>query len=156
MVPFEQRIIAIVFSLAFLILTVQLIRKHKLRAAYALGWLISAVVILILSIFGGIVDIVAGWFSISYTPTLILVVGLLVALVILLVQSVVLSTQANRLRDLAQHSALVEWRLRQMEESNLPIQTPAVSQPKNGLGYPTNGKAKPEPVLMQDGSSPEA
>ncbi len=120
-VPIEQRTIAIVFSLAFVVLTVQLIRKNKLREAYALGWFISFFVILILSIFSGIVDVVAGWFSISYTPTLVLVIGLLVALVILMLQSVILSSQADRIRDLAQNSALLELRLRMLEEKQRPL-----------------------------------
>jgi hypothetical protein len=120
-VPIEQRAIAIVFSLAFVMLTVQLIRKNKLREAYALGWFISFFIILILSIFSGIVDVVAGWFSITYTPTLVLVIGLLAALVILLLQSVILSTQADQIRDLAQYSALLELRLRALEEKQMPL-----------------------------------
>lgn len=119
-VPIEQRAIAIALSLAFVVLTVQLIRKNKLREAYALGWFISFFIILILSIFSGIVDVVAGWFSISYTPTLVLVIGLLVALLILLLQSVLLSTQADRIRDLAQNAALLELRLRTLEEKQRP------------------------------------
>jgi hypothetical protein len=148
-VPIEQRIIAIVFSLAFVLLTVQLIRKHKLREAYALGWLISAFIILILSIFGRIVDIVAGWFSVSYTPTLILVIGLLASLVILLLQSVVLSTQADRVRDLAQHSALLEWRLRQLEERDQQLFIPTPAQPKNGKTVEDNHGDGHDLVIIQ-------
>jgi hypothetical protein len=126
MIPVEQRMIAVVFSLGFLLLTVQLIRKHKLRESYALGWLIAAFLIFVLSVFGQIVDTLAGWFAVSYAPTLILVIGLLAALVILLLQTVVVSNQANHIRDLAQHTALLEWRLRQVEEKQQPLlrQTP--------------------------------
>jgi hypothetical protein len=148
-VPIEQRIIAIVFSLAFVLLTVQLIRKHKLREAYALGWLISAFLILILSVFGRIVDIVAGWFSVSYTPTLILVIGLLAALVILLLQSVVLSTQADQIRDLAQHSALLEWRLRQLEEAERPLLNQTAGQARNGKNHETVHEDGRELVIIQ-------
>jgi hypothetical protein len=148
-VPIEQRVIAIVFSLAFVLLTVQLIRKHKLREAYALGWLISAFIILILSIFGRIVDIVAAWFSVSYTPTLILVIGLLAALVILLLQSVVLSTQADRIRDLAQYSAILEWRLRQLEERERPLLKPTAGQSKNGKNHDAPSSDAPDLVIIQ-------
>jgi hypothetical protein len=148
-VPIEQRVIAIVFSLAFVLLTVQLIRKHKLREAYALGWLISAFIILILSIFGRIVDIVAAWFSVSYTPTLILVIGLLAALVILLLQSVVLSTQADRIRDLAQYSAILEWRLRQLEERERPLLKPTAGQSKNGKNHDATPGDAPDLVIIQ-------
>ncbi len=132
MIPIEQRMIAVVFSLGFLLLTIQLIRKHKLRESYALGWLIAAFLILILSVFGQIVDTLATLFAVSYAPTLILVIGLLAALVILLLQSVVVSTQANQIRDLAQHMALLEYRLRQLEEKERPLLEPIPGQPKNG------------------------
>ena len=135
MIPIEQRLIAIVFSLGFLLLTVQLIRKHKLRESYALGWFIAAFLILVLSVFGEIVDALATLFAVTYAPTLILVVGLLAALVILLLQSVVVSAQANRLRDLAQHTALLEWRVRQLEEQQRPILKPIPGQAKNGNGH---------------------
>lgn len=156
-VPVEQRIIAIVFSLAFLLLTVQLIRKHKLREAYALGWLISAVLILLLSVFGRIVDVVADWFSVTYTPTLILVIGLLAALVTLLLQTVVLSNQANQIRDLAQYSAILEWRLRQLEETQQrPLLKAANGQTRNGNTHETNHADAQELVVVQQEREGEA
>jgi hypothetical protein len=143
MIPIEQRLIAIVFSLGFLLLTVQLIRKHKLRESYALGWLIAAFLILVLSVFGEIVDALASLFAVTYTPTLILVIGLLAALVILLLQSVVVSTQADRIRDLAQQSALLEWRVRQLEEQQRPIIKPIPGQAKNGNSHETTNSEVP-------------
>ena len=72
--------------------------------------------IFVLSVFGGLVRLLASLVDVSYPPTLVLVVGLLFALVILLSQSVTISGQANRLRDLAQTVALLERRLRQVEQ----------------------------------------
>lgn len=97
-------------------MTVQLIRKHKLREEYALLWLMATFSIVVLSVFGGIVNVLAGLFNISYSPTLPLVVGLLFALGVLLSQSVALSRQANDNRDLAQNIALLEHRLRELED----------------------------------------
>lgn len=114
-IPVEQRVTAIVFSLLLLLVTVQLIRKHKLREEYALLWLTASVAIFILSVFGGLVNVLAASFDVSYAPTLILVLGLLFALVVLLSQSVVISSQADCIRDLTQDLALVEWRLRRLE-----------------------------------------
>ncbi|MCA9948380.1 MAG: DUF2304 domain-containing protein [Anaerolineales bacterium] len=113
-----QRIVAIVISLMLLLVTVQLIRKRKLREEYALLWLIATVAIAILSIFGGIVNALALFLNISYSPTLPLVAGLIFALIVLLSQSVVLSNQANNGRDLAQQVALLEYRLRELESQN--------------------------------------
>ena len=117
-IPMIQRIVAIVISLMLLLVTVQLIRKRKLREEYALLWLIATVAIAILSIFGGIVNALALFLNISYSPTLPLVAGLIFALIVLLSQSVVLSNQANNGRDLAQQVALLEYRLRELESQN--------------------------------------
>lgn len=95
---------------------IQLIRNRKLREEYALLWLAAGLVILLLSTFGWTVSLLASFFQVSYPPTVILVFGLLFALLILLSQSVMLSSHADRVRDLAQSIALLEWRLRQLEE----------------------------------------
>ncbi len=96
-------------------MTIQLIRKHKLREEYALLWLLATVAILVLSVFGSIVGALADFLNIAYSPTLPLVAGLLFALAVLLSQSVALSNQANQNRDLAQEMALMEFRLRELE-----------------------------------------
>lgn len=98
--------------------TVQLIRKHRLREEYALGWLGASLTILLFSVFGNLLTFLSSLFNVVYSPTLILVFGLLFVLVILLSQSVTLSTQANHIRDLAQNAALMELRIRQFEKAN--------------------------------------
>lgn len=115
-IPLEQRITAITFSLILLGVTVQLIRKHKLREEYALVWLAASFIIVIFSVFGDLVNLLAASFAVVYAPTLMLVGGLFFALVVLLAQSVVLSGQAKCIRDLAQTISLLEWRLRQVED----------------------------------------
>lgn len=97
-------------------MTIQLIRKHKLREEYALLWLLATVAILILSIFGNIVSSLARFLNIVYSPTLPLVAGLIFSLAVLLSLSVALSNQANQNRDLAQEMALLEFRLRELEK----------------------------------------
>jgi hypothetical protein len=75
----------------------------------------ATVAILLLSTFGGIVDSLAGFFNISYSPTLPLVAGLLFALAVSLTQSVALSNQRDQSRDMAQQMALLEYRLKELE-----------------------------------------
>ena len=117
-IPIIQRLVAILVSLILLLVTVQLIRKRKLREEYALLWLLASVAILVLSVFGGIVNSLARLFNIAYSPTLPLVAGILFALAVLLSLSVALSNQANQNRDLAQEMAILEFRLRQLEKEH--------------------------------------
>ena len=140
-IPLEQHIIAILFSVTLLAVIIQLIRRHRLREEYALVWLMAGAAILVLSVFGGLVRVLASLVDVSYPPTLVLVVGLLFALVILLSQSVTISGQANRLRDLAQTVALMERRLRQVEQADGPGKSPAEAASAEQIGYlePTEG-----------------
>ena len=114
-IPLIQRIVAVIISAGLLLLIVQLIRTRRLREEYALIWLAAGLTIFVLSVFGGLVNWLAGLLRVRYPPTLILVAGLLFALMILLLQSVAISTQADRLRDLAQYVALLEQRLAALE-----------------------------------------
>ena len=114
-IPIEQQIIAILFSLILLLVTLQLIRKHKLREEYSLVWLGASLAIFVFVIFDPLVALLARLFAVTYAPTLVLVFGVLFCVVLLLSQSVTISAQANRIRDLAQSLSILEWRLRQME-----------------------------------------
>lgn len=134
-IPLEQRVTAITLSLLLLLVIIQLIRKHKLREEYALIWLAASLVIVVFSIFGGLVNLLAAFFAVTYAPTLILVLGLLFALVVLLSQSVILSSQAKCIRDLAQNLTLLEWRLGQYEQQRFET----TSDPSNGRNSSQQG-----------------
>ncbi len=101
-------------------MTLQLIRKHKLREEYALVWFAASLAIFIFSVFDGLIGTIAAQFGVTYAPTLILVIGLLFCVVMLLAQTVMLSTQANRIRDLAQFVAVLDSRVDQAERGRTP------------------------------------
>ena len=138
-IPIAQRVTAVIFSLILVLVIVQLIRKQKLREEYALAWLGASLMILLLSVFGGLVKIFAAFFAVSYAPTLALVLGLLFVLVVLLSQSVVLSAQADYIRDLAQQATLLEWRVRQLETSHLQITGTSPQGADGAANKPYNG-----------------
>jgi predicted AlkP superfamily phosphohydrolase/phosphomutase len=146
-IPIEQRITAIVVSLILLLVIVQLIRKHKLREEYALLWLAAGSSILLLSVFGGLTNFLASVFAVAYAPTLILVAGLFFALIVLLSQSVALSSQSNRVRDLAQNMALLEWQFRQLAKNDGRAENPDHSHPgTNGTSEAQSDAGTPELV----------
>jgi hypothetical protein len=152
-----QYIKVVLFSLILAIVTIQLIRKHKLREEFALGWLGASITILLLSLLGSLLALLSPSFAVSYPPTLFLVLGFLSALLILLHQSVVLSTQANHIRDLAQSMAILEWRLHQYEKEQrtaVPPQIPTVVEEnlydptnENSHHWPGRGHLRPHQTL---------
>lgn len=125
-IPIIQRVIAIAFSIALLWVTLRLIRKHKLREELALAWFAISFLIVLFSLFGGLLNRAAALLSVSYAPTLALVLGLLFCIVMLLSQTIMLSNQADHIRDLAQSVALLEHRLSEVERN------PAEPIPQNG------------------------
>jgi len=100
-------------SLALLVVTVQLVRKRKLREEYALPWLAASTVLLILSVFPEVVRV----FGAGNAPTVVLVLGMVFVLVILLSHSVIMTTLADHRRDLAQSISILEWQVRQVGET---------------------------------------
>lgn len=138
MVPLEQQVIGVIFSAVLLLITVQLIRKHRLREEYALVWMAASLAIFLLVVVEPLVGVLARLLAVSYPPTLILAFGVLFCVVLLLSQAVTLSAQANRIRDLAQHVGILEWRLRQMERAaQTPPTPPAEAAPSPTAVSPT-------------------
>jgi predicted AlkP superfamily phosphohydrolase/phosphomutase len=144
-IPIEQRVTAIIISLSLLLVIVQVIRKRRLREEYALLWMAASLTILLLSVFGGLTNLLASLFAVHYAPTLILVLGLIFALVVLLSQSVALSTQSDRVRDLAQQVALLDWRVRQLAEDK---------ERPEADGGAQDGRQSPAPTAQLPASSP--
>ena len=116
-IPFEQKVIAVLFSLSLVLLTLHLIRKHRLREDYAFVWFGASLAIFAFSVFDRLNVFLAQLLGVTYPPTLMLVFGLLFCLVLLLSQAVMLSGQANRIRDLAQCVAMMECRIKQLEQA---------------------------------------
>ncbi len=114
-IPVEQQIMGTLFSVGLLVVTIHLIRKHKLREEYALVWFGASLAIFLLAVVDPLVGWLARVFAVSYAPTLVLAFGVLFCVVVLLSQTVTISFQANRIRDLAQTIGMLEWRLHQME-----------------------------------------
>ena len=136
-IPMVQHLTAVLISLSLITITIQLIRKRRLREEYAFGWLGISIVMLLLSIFGGIATYLTSLFAMEYPLLLILSVGLLATMIILLNQSVILTTQANHIRDLAQTVAILEWRLRQYEKAQETAVTPSTITPPTPNGHTT-------------------
>ena len=116
-IPIEQQVIGLIFGLTLLLVTIQLIRKHRLREEYSLVWLGASLAIFLLIVIDPLVGLLARLFAVTYAPTIILVFGTLFCVVLLLSQTVTISFQANRIRDLAQSIGILEWRLRHVERA---------------------------------------
>lgn len=115
MMTLQLRVWLIVGILFFLAMIVVMIRKNKLNLKYALIWLLTAFVLIIITAFPGIVNLIANALGIySVVNSVFVFEGLFVLLIILSLTSIV-SLQTNRIRNLTQEQAMLEKRLRDLE-----------------------------------------
>jgi NO-binding membrane sensor protein with MHYT domain len=108
MTPLRVSILAAVASVILFFTILELIRRRRLRERYALLWLLTAVVMLGLSVWRGGLEVIAGLVGIYYPPSALFVLGSLFILVVLLHYSTVISSLADQNTILAQKLALLE------------------------------------------------
>ena len=116
--PLGVSIAAAIASLVLLIAVLELVRRRRLREKYALLWILTAIVLLVLSVWRGAVTSIATALGVSYGPTVLFAVGALFVLVVLLHYSTVISALTDRTVVLSQQLALLEERLRKLEAKN--------------------------------------
>jgi len=116
MIPFRVAVFASIAAAIFLLVIFELIRSRRLQERYALLWLVTGGVILILSVWRDALRLVSQQIGIAYPPSALFIIGFLFILVVLLHYSTVISELAERNVRLAQDIALVEERLRMHEQ----------------------------------------
>jgi hypothetical protein len=110
--PWRVSIAAAIASILLILVVFELIRSRRLRERYALLWLLTGAVLLVLSLWRGGLNTIAGWFGISgYPPAILFAVGILFILLVLLHYSTVISRLSDQSTILAQRLALLEERL---------------------------------------------
>ena len=109
-------IVALLGSVGLLGFVLELVRRRKLAEGYSLLWLLTSIVLLILSLWRELLDVLAGLVGIFYPPAALFVVGFGFVLLILLQFSVVVSRLSAENRGLSQKLAIMDWRLRQLED----------------------------------------
>jgi hypothetical protein len=110
--PVRISIAASIASLVLILVVLELIRGRRLKERYALLWLVTGVVLLVLSLWREGLNTIAGWLGVSgYPPAILFAAATLFIIVVLLHYSTVLSELHDQNVVLAQRMALLEERL---------------------------------------------
>jgi hypothetical protein len=110
--PLRVSVAAAIASVVLLLVVFELIRSRRLRERYALLWLLTGVVLLVLSVWRGGLNTIAGWFGVSgYPPAILFAVGFLFVFLVLLHYATVISRLSDQNVILAQRLALLELKL---------------------------------------------
>jgi hypothetical protein len=109
------QIVAIVGALGLLVLVLELVRRRALMERYALLWLASSLVILVLAVWSDALTVLARQLGILSAPNALFFVALGFVLFLLLHFSAAMSRLTDQSKVLAQRQAILEQRLSEVE-----------------------------------------
>jgi hypothetical protein len=107
-------------SLVIFAVIIELIRRGRLRERYALLWLGTATVILVFGLWRDGLNELADLLGIAYPPNALFVLAMGFMLLLLLHYSTVISKLSDRTTTLTQRIAILEQRIRELEDSDGP------------------------------------
>ena len=109
------KIIALTGSGLIFFMVIELIRRNHLKERYSLIWLATAMVLIVFSLWRGLLHFIALKLGIYYPPSFLflLAIGFLIAL--LLHFSTVISSQSDQNKRLAQEIGILRSRLSKIE-----------------------------------------
>ena len=114
--PLKVSLAATAASVILVLVVFELIRSRRLREQYALLWLVTGIVLVILSAWRGGLNTIARWVGVeTYPPAILFAVASLFILAVLLHYSTVISRLSDQNVVLAQKLALLEARLNEGE-----------------------------------------
>jgi len=112
----RAQLVAIVGAVVLLIVVLEMVRRRRLMERYALLWMLSAIILIVLSIWRGALVDVTHALGIRYPSNALFVIAFGAVLVLLLHFSSAVSRLSGQTKTLAQRLALLEERVRQTEE----------------------------------------
>jgi hypothetical protein len=127
------QVVAILGTAALLLIVLELVRRRRVMERYALLWLLSSAVLLVLSIWSGLLDKLASSVGIETPSNALFAIAFGFTLVLLLHFSTVISGLTDQNKVLAQRLALLQQRVSELQKS--------VGREKGG----PSGELEPEP-----------
>jgi hypothetical protein len=114
------QLVAIAGSGLLLFVILELVRSRRLLERYALLWLFSAIVLLVLALWRGLLEDIARVIGVAYAPNALFFIAFAFVLVLLLHFSLAVSRLTDQTKVLAQRLALLEERQRRADQLGKP------------------------------------
>jgi len=113
---FRIQIFAVFGSLAITAFVFELIRKRKMLEKYSLLWFSAAVVLIVLSLWRGLLEKTAGFLGVYYAPSALFIIAAFFAMAMFLHFTVVVSRLTEQNKTLAQEVGLMREELQTMRQ----------------------------------------
>lgn len=146
------QIIAILASVLLLVVVLELVRRRRLLERYAVLWLLSAAVLVVLSVWRNLLAQIAHRLGIAYAPNALFLIAFGFVAVLLLHFSLAVSRLADQSKVLAQRLALLQARLAQLQgdETGVPAEVPSPDEP-GGADLPAHLQGEEDQLLLLRG-----
>jgi len=119
--PVRISIAAAIGAALLLLIILELIRGRRLKERYALLWLVTGVALLVLALWRGGLNTIAGWLGVgTYPPAILFAAAIMFVIAVLLHYSTVLSRLTDDNVLLAQEVALLRARIDVLEADATP------------------------------------
>ena len=106
------QIVAIIAAAGLIVVLLELVRRRRLLERYALLWLFSALVLLGLAVWRGLLEDVASLLGVAYPPNALFLIAFGFVLALLLHFSLAVSRLSDQTKVLAQRLALLDEHVR--------------------------------------------
>jgi hypothetical protein len=113
--PLRVSLVAAAGALVLLLVIFELIRRRRLQERYALLWIATGVVILVLAVWRSLLGRLSDLVGIAYPPSALFVLAAFFILILLLHYSTVISKLSDQNRVLAQRLALLQHQVNERE-----------------------------------------
>ncbi len=100
--------IAIAVSVSIFVVIIELIRRNRLKERYSLIWLAASAVLIVFSLWRGLLHFIAQSLGIYYPPSFLFLLAIFFLLTLLLHFSVILSSLSEKNKRLAQEVAILK------------------------------------------------
>ncbi|QCT02942.1 hypothetical protein E6C60_2229 [Paenibacillus algicola] len=101
-------ILSVMFSIVFLVMIIELVRRRRLKEQYSLLWILMGFTLLIISVNVQGVERLASFLQIEYAPALLFLFGLLFCFVLILHLTLVITKLSAQVLRLTQEIAIMK------------------------------------------------
>jgi hypothetical protein len=108
------QIVAFAASLLLLVLVLELVRRRRLSEEFSALWIVSTLVLIVISLRRELIDRAAAWLGVYYPPAVLVLVLVGIVFVASLSFSVILSRQQRQLDRLTEENAIMAAELREL------------------------------------------
>jgi hypothetical protein len=119
------QVVALTGSVLLLLLVLELVRRRRLAEEYSALWIVSAILLIGLSLRRDLVDFAARWLGVYYPPAILVLMLVGIVFVALLSFSVILSRHQRQIGRLIEENAIMAAELRDLRRG---LDTPVDSR----------------------------